>query len=429
MENALFLYVRVRNSRKNTTQIFVIIVGIKMKVSEIRVGALLYSLSASKITFMGINKTGNRHVFTAGKANELIPKLDFLHEELSDGMAVARGVMPRLRDFIENWGRHLLPPRSWIEDIDVLVIVPQGNIHGIPLHLVLCDHEPLGTLVGITYSSSMSLMSRCMSRNPERKVNLNSWLFEEDSSPLTQRKQRTAIIGGVDVLGNKDNLFRDIVTQITDYVKGDVLNFSSKDSNMFSEFSRNSLKAAFRRPDKANILCISAHGHIDLNNHWMSGLLLARDRVGIVSRNIPLHGGRYFDFRDLPLRDFPAGLQPSIDAEVLTSAELEIDGTLDSELVVLLGCSTATGRVFPGDEPASLAETFLHIGACSVLASAWDIDADFVKEWSDHFFNGWLTCRLPKAIAYRRTMRKMASAQWKDRPELLGCMVLKGDWL
>jgi len=400
-----------------------------MRVSEIRVGALLYTLSTSKITFMGIDGIGNRQVFTGGEVRELVSKLTRLHEELSDGMAIARGVVPNLRDFIDNWGRQLLPPKSWLEDIDVLVIVPQGDIHGIPLHLVLCDHQPLGALVGITYSSSMSLMSRCMSRNPVRKGNLASWIFEEDRHPQYLQKTLTAIVGGVDVLGDKNNIFKDIITEIVEYAKGEVLNFSSKDSTMFSEFSRNCLKTAFRCTNKANILCVAAHGYIDFNNHRMSGLLLARDRVGIALRNIPLHGGRYFDFRDLPLRDLPVELQPSIDAEVLTSAELEIDGVLDSEIVALLGCSTSAGRVFPGDEPASLAESFLHIGACSVLSSAWDVDIDFVKEWSGHFFTGWLTYRLPKAIAYRWAMRKMAAGPWKDRSERLGCMVLKGDWL
>jgi hypothetical protein len=401
-----------------------------MKVSEIRVGALLYQLSNTNITFMGIDKTGKRQVFSAGEASELVPKLDLLHEELSDGMKVARGSMPRLKDFMEGWGKQLIPPRSWIKEVDVLVIVPHGNIHGIPLHLVLCDHEPLGTVVGITYSSSMSSFSRCISRNPSRNIDLDSWLFGDDSFSQAQREPLTAIIGGVDVLGDKDKIFREIVTQIASYMSGDVLNLSPIDSTeSFRTLSRGSFKTIFRRPEMAKVLCVAAHGYIDYTNYRMSGLLVARDRMGLSLQNIPLHGGRYFDFRDLPLRDLPIELQPKMDAEILTSAELEIEETLDSELVVLLGCSTATGRVFPGDEPASLAETFLHIGASSVLASAWSIDVDFVREWSIHFFKEWLANGFPKAMAYRQTMRKMAIGMWKDCPERLGCMILKGDWL
>jgi len=395
-----------------------------MKVTEIKVAALVYTLSNSKIVFMGIDGMGNRQFFASAEARDLIPKLDSLHEELNDGVAVARGKLPALRDFVENWGRQLLPPKSWIENADVLVIVPQGILHNIPLHLVLINQQPLGTLIGITYSSSMSLLSRCMNRNPERKRDLDNWQFEEESPQTSESKPRKAVVGGVDVLGSKDSVFKGIASQIAEYLEGEVTDFS-KGNTEFNRLNRYGVKAGAR----ANILCVVAHGYIDPNNQRMSGLLLARDPMGVRVRNIPLHGGRYFDFRDLPLLHFPSGLRKNVDAEILTSAELEIDTTFDSELVLLLGCSTATDRIFPGDEPASLAETFLHVGACSVLASSWDIDADFIKEWSKYFFNGWLTGHLPKALAFRQTMRELAKGPWKDRPERLGCMVLKGDWL
>lgn len=390
-----------------------------MRVTDIRVGAVIYTLTASEISFMGLGGDGRRQLFTAGETRELIPKLGQLHDELSDGYAVARGSVPHLRDFIENWGRRLLPPATWLKDFDVLILVPQGDIHSIPLHMVRCDNEPLGTRLGITYTSGLALMSRCMSRNPRRRDKSAGCYFENDSPAACEPSALNAIVGGVDVLGQNNEFFKKIAAELAGCVKGEVLDF----------YSRISLKTVFRRPEMSQILCIVAHGYMDFNNHRMSGLLLAREQLGVLLRNIPLHGGRYFDFRDLPLRELPASIRPKMEAEILTSAELEIEGVLESEIVVLLGCSTSVGRLFPGDEPASLAETFLHIGASSVIASLWDVDLDFAEKWCRRFFEAWLNDHLPKALAFKKVMREMMEEQWRDKPARLGCMMLKGDWL
>lgn len=400
-----------------------------MRVSEIRVGALIYNISFLTITFMSIDSKGRKSVYSAGDIGEIEPKLMRLSEELSNGMKIAHGDLPNLHDFIDNWGRQLLPPKEWFENIDVLVIVPRGNLHGIPLHLVLIDNSPLGALVGITYSSGMSLMSRCMDRNPLRKKDSADWEFGSDyNSPCSPRKL-SAILGGVDVLGSKNDIFKGIVTEISNYVKGELRNFSSKDDPCFNEFDRSSWKTAFMCPNSSDILCIASHGYLDFNNHRMSGLLLARDKLGVTYRNLALHGGKGFHVRDLPLRDIPLDFQPNIDAEILTSAELEIDGLLNSELVALLGCSTSVGQIYSGDEPVSLAETFLHVGACSVISCLWDVSVEFIKEWCRYFFDGWLIHRLPKALAYQRSIQKIFSGKYKDYPEQFGCIVLKGDWL
>mgnify|MGYP006306330013 CR=1 FL=1 len=116
-------------------------------------------------------------------------------------------------------------------------------------------------------------------------------------------------------------------------------------------------------------------------------------------------------------------------AEVLTAAELEIDASLRTHLAVLLGCSAGWARVLQGDEPASLAETFLHIGAPSVVAPLWDSDVEAAREWMDHFCTAWMENGLPKALAAREAVRRMLDGQFAESPERMGVMALRGDWL
>lgn len=116
-------------------------------------------------------------------------------------------------------------------------------------------------------------------------------------------------------------------------------------------------------------------------------------------------------------------------AEILTSAELEVDGRIDAQLVVLLACSTGWGRVLDGDEPASLAESFLHIGAPSVIAPMWDSDYGPTREWAQRFFEAWAGQGYPKALAARHATRELRDGSYADRPERLGALTLRGDWL
>lgn len=219
----------------------------------------------------------------------------------------------------------------------------------------------------------------------------------------------------------QDETFGAICRELSDLFPGDRTVFA----HGRYPSSRNSAKAAFRC--KADVVVVMAHGFIDRRRHEFSGLLLWRD-MGIAARTIPVQGDRYFDFRDLPLRRFPAEIPTSAPAEVLTAAELEIDAPLETQLVALLGCSAGTGRVRQGDEPASLAESFLHVGAPSVIAPQWDSDIDATRDWTRHFLDHWVHRGFPKAFAAREAFRKTEAA-FNGNPEKFGVMTLRGDWL
>jgi hypothetical protein len=400
-----------------------------MKASELNVAALTYLVTEEVIAGLHIAAGQPPTRFEVGSPVELFPRIEALRDELRSPRILARGSVPRLREFASDWGRRLVPEAVLAALPDVLVIVPHAALHDLPIHVVRVGDPPapLGTRTGISYASSQTLFLRCVSRNPARKRDVRRWTFDENGAPRGHTRPRRMVGGGADVLTSRHEDFLALVQQLVPFV-------DAKTSTIFDTsfpFTRDAVKAAWR-PTLApsDVLCVAAHGYVDPENHRMSGLMLQRG-PGISLRPIPLHGGRYFDFRDLPLRGIPAGvrLAPDAPVELLTAAELEIDALLETHLVALLGCSAGRGRVSQGDEPASLAETFLHIGAPSVIAPMWDADLTATREWIREFFSGWVERGYPKALAARYASQRMHASSGGDSPQKDGALTLRGDWL
>jgi CHAT domain-containing protein len=174
-------------------------------------------------------------------------------------------------------------------------------------------------------------------------------------------------------------------------------------------------------------LMLVAHGLVDGIDHRMSGLLVHQQRdVGWWVTF--LEPGRASEFRDLPLADAPV-MSRDAPTELLTAAELEINAQIRSELVMLLACSAGAGRVLEGDEPASLAETVLRLGAVSAVAALWDTDFAATRDWVAAFFIAWARQGHPKALAARYATEQVRAKVGDDHPELFGALTVRGDWL
>lgn len=399
-------------------------------VAEIRVGALELAVGAQEITGLLTHWDGRHERFVVGRTHELIPRMDALREELRNPSAVSTGRVPRLRAFASAWGRGFLPGSLAERLPEVLVIIPHGPTHDLPFHLIETGLEgeasaPLGTRVGVSFASSRSLFVRTVARNPARQLDLSAWRFDEEGPAQGAPRERSFMGGGVDVLAGQEEDFLELCRAAAEH-------FGSR-QKLFGgpewPYSRIAAKAALRGGEPPSVVCSVAHGWIDGGNHRLSGLLVKRDPLGLLMRSIPLHGGRYFDFRDLPLRHPPVELRTLAEAEILTAGELEIDASVACELALLLGCSAGWGRVLQGDEPASLAETWLKIGATSVAAPLWDSPIEAVRGWLGHFVPAWVELGLPKALAMRHAMRRLHEGPFNDAPERLGVMTLRGDWL
>ena len=270
-----------------------------MKASELNVAALTYVVTEEMIAGLHIAAGRAPIRFEVGAPAELFPRIEALRDELRSPRILARGAVPRLREFASEWGRLLVPDAVLASLPDVLLIVPHAALHDLPIHLVNVGDPPapLGTRAGIAYASSQTLFLRCVSRNPARKRDPRRWTFDEDRAPRGHTRPRRMLGGGADVHTGRHEDYLALVEQLVPFV-------DAKKSTVFDTglpFSRDSVKAAWRAKPAAAVVCVAAPGYVDPENHRMSGLMLQRGS-GIAVRAIPLHGGRYFDFRDLPLR-------------------------------------------------------------------------------------------------------------------------------
>jgi hypothetical protein len=359
---------------------------------------------------------GEREDHWLAEMSGVLPGLDELRAELNDGMALARGRVPRLRAFAGGWGRALLPEVVLADPPDVLVVVPHAMLHDVPLHLVYGADGglPLGCRTGVSYASSMSLFARCAARNPARRQDPTAW-------PPPPPQPRTLAAGGVDMLTGREGMFRAMPLMLADMFAGTHLIDQS-----WPGLTRGAVKDAVAvEPD---VLMLVAHGIVDRTDHRMSGLLLHQQR-DVGWWGIELVPGQPAEFRDLPLVDPPRVGSRDEPAELLTASELEINAHLRSELVVLLACSAGSGRVLEGDEPASLAETVLRLGAVSAVAALWDADFAATRDWVAAFFVAWLNRGYPKALAARDAMRQLHARFGGDRPDLCGAFTVRGDWV
>jgi hypothetical protein len=360
----------------------------------------------------------------------VLPKVEELRDELRDSMAVARGRLPRLQEFASGWGRDLLPQSVLESPPDVLVIVPHGFLHDIPLHLVARndDAEPLGCASGVTYVSSQSLFARCVARNQARCRQFGEWLLPEQASPLNSsnvRLGRWLAGGGVDILGGQHDKFGKIPELVAELIR------KPSDLVDYWGLTRSAVKSFLRqRPD---ILFLVAHGYVNPANHELSGLMLPEPNIAgfteVQKRVILKRGELAFAFRDLPFAWAPPQTRSVLHAELLTAAELEIDVNVGAELVVLLACSAGYGRVGAGDKPASIAETMLRAGAASVLAPAWDSDYESARDWILAFFRSWIEYDYPKALAFKHAMQRIRDLHGDAQLGRLGALTLRGDWL
>jgi CHAT domain-containing protein len=364
---------------------------------------LTYIVNAS-IVWCAVVESREWQWIKLGPMTNFLAPAAALRSELNDPMAVARRRMPQLLDFSAGWGRELIPPALLQEPPDMLVFVPYGPLHALPLHLVsTADGAPMACRSGTVFASSLSSFRISAVRNQLRN---------------RRGKEPRIAAGGIDIQAAGNDNFRELAAEIRQIFQ----------LNHELEFcSREEIKAVLIGSDY-DVVCIVAHGFMDRADHRDSGLLVGRfPRFG---RGIHMHkaAGVYkgvYEFADVPLREWPAGLSARRPAEILTLADLQREPPIDVELTVLLACSAGASVVLQGDEPASVAEAIVRLGSPSVLAPMWDCDYQLARAWIEAFFGSWNGGSVPKGIAVRDAFRSVSEG--RDLTELAP-MHLRGDW-
>jgi CHAT domain len=392
-------------------------------MSDLRVAAVSYLVDQDGVHTL-VNSASGAHWTRLATTGDEVAKVDGLRRELRNRDAVTEGRTPLLNEFAAEWGNRLLPPEILAAPPDVLVLVPHNWLHDLPLHLVQCHGRPLGTLCGVSYASSHTLFIRCTQRNT-RRTRADAGMFDAGppwTGPVQNRSMITAV---ANVNSPTDELFGIVASAVSGA-------FSAADSvrTVTAHVSTAEL-AGNDVQESPDVLCLIAHGWIDPEDRLFSGLLVLGD-TGLTNYFHVTVNGKVLSLRLLPFAEPPATRNETTQNEtrraaLLSAAQLEIFFECRQELILLLGCSAGSGALMSGDQPASLAESFLQCGAVSVVAPLWDIDVRSTARWAGAFLEAWHRGALPKAIAARHAFSEMnAAGIGLGRA---GALTLRGDWI
>ncbi len=405
--------------------------GSDRRIDQLHVSGLAYHVGVDDTVAIWFHD-GLSETHTVGPTAKLASAVAELREELTDTTQVASGHTPRLSAFSSDWGLRLLPPSLSEATTDVVVVIPHNFLHSVPIHLIAPPGSslPLGCRVGVSYTSSASLFVRCSQRNQSRGIDPSKWTFNpsdpagRDVTNSPAIGARRVLAGGVDVTAAGVDSFQALAVDVLERTRSAVEMQSGADPDPLSRFD---LKIVLSVPGAPyGLICLAAHGFIDRHDHEMSGLLLGVNPFMTKDKSLRISGKEFY-CSDEPLRDVPPNLGGRTDAEVMTIAELESDGECGAELVALMGCSAGLADLLQADEPASLAETFLHIGCGSVIAPMWDSYYDATRVWMSAFLDAWLLGRFPKAIAAKHAFKSCMDQV--GHLGIAGPLTLRGDWL
>lgn len=95
-------------------------------------------------------------------------------------------------------------------------------------------------------------------------------------------------------------------------------------------------------------------------------------------------------------------------------------------LVVLSGCSTASGKSIPGEGISGLAQAFLSSGTSGVIGSLWSVDDTAAGEMIPWFYRALLNDRLGISGALRAAQLRMLSRH--EPPYDWAGYIVEGDW-
>ncbi len=103
----------------------------------------------------------------------------------------------------------------------------------------------------------------------------------------------------------------------------------------------------------------------------------------------------------------------------LTMADLKAINWLGAEMVMLVGCETAGGKLYRGAGISGLQQEFLALGAKNVLGNLWEVDATYAIPQAQDFLATWAaTCDLPRALqtSQRQTLQRLQESRYYQLP-------------
>jgi len=237
------------------------------------------------------------------------------------------------------------------------------------------------------------------------------------------------LVVGVDALGHGDEEWKQVVLRL---IAEAGLPVETGENVLVPASSFRELLTVLLERRSYEFAIIAAHGYHDALDAGGTGLLVRRSTDLMLVRKVSVLGatadqdGVPYHFQDMPARELPPELTPTIPSDMITVRDLERIGHIQCPLVAVLGCQTGNPTLNAGDQPLNMAEVMLRIGAASVIAPMWDVKMRAVEKWMRSFLRTWKQDGQSRGEAARQASiaRRDEGASLHD----IGCLVLHGDW-
>ncbi|MEH2306820.1 CHAT domain-containing protein [Nostoc sp.] len=315
----------------------------------------------------------------------------------------------------KNWGNkyrggkvpddlpeRLAPLVSWLEEESNLVqqgdhicYCPDEQLHLIPFHYLPFRGEPLVRYVSLSRTHSALALTELLNRKTVRPNQFTvvqvTAQKDQDSPEMVEAFQQVA-----KWLNNKK-------------LRGDELIGEKAD-----------LSVVLRLPFAQRLVHFATHGifpnkddkNKEINPYEYSGLLLAKD-------------GR-----------LPSSSQQGANATLLTPEQvLEHRPRLNfwGSHVTMQACVTGLAKEGIGGDALGLEWAFFQVGAISLLATHWNVHAEWVAKFSVKFYQKWLFEQASRAKAWRETMLELIMDSQHEsllypKPYYWAGFSLSGDW-
>ncbi len=234
---------------------------------------------------------------------------------------------PRLGPALEALAFLVEPVRPYVEDGDVLWIVPSGVLHGVPFHAVPLDGVPLQEGYPVAYTPSASVLALCAALRDRQTA-----ARAADVPPEQGRWTRAVVIGD-----SRSDLphARAEATAVAERFGTTAI--------LGAQATEDRLRLLLARTPGPDLLHLACHGRFDRRRALGSGIALA-----------------------------PGPGHTAEEAELSAQDILALG--LSTDLVVLSACDSGLSEHRPGDELIGLPRALLQAGTPTVLVTLWPVD-------------------------------------------------------
>ncbi|MEM9291436.1 MAG: CHAT domain-containing protein [Acidobacteriota bacterium] len=445
---------------------------------------VLYQLGPSDGFVVALNQRGAKLARIPGSM-ELEPLVrDWRHfaseAPYESALAVTRGeanrLLPALDDSAEKLGQLLLQPVQELLDEELLIILPDDVLHGLPFESLYSPGSPVTTTQlsdGASPASSAALpaLAKASSRGVPQRI-LRTLIAQhrvlyapsvsviarpEPSTPADSADPATAEPGRFLLLG--DPIYRPrttlaipqqepLIAQVPHpQLRNDLqrLPASRREVLAIDRIARehrwrttlwtdgDASEARLREADlqRYRLIHLATHAMTDSwQGDWSAMVLSASNQQpanpcdeasssltnGAPCDTVEEGGEDLFGAADPPLQNHHPGTAPysADDDGILTAADIaQLD--LSAELVVLSGCETGLGQVTGAEGVLGLARAFLSAGATQVMASLWKVEDSATSTLMTAFYQHLFTGGLSPSEALRVAKLELASAGVAER--------------